>query len=306
MTKKNLQSFRIAEFALSRRYSEVPSSSIEQLKKHLLDSLASMIHCLHKPSLQKLSAQLATLSDGGDCAVPLLGKLPVDRAAQFYTALIRYPDFMDNFLGKEATCHPCDNIGGLLAVSQRNDGNGRDFLAAMAIAYEIECRLVKEIPVMLKGFDHTLLLAYSLTAACARLMRLTEEQTAHAIAIAGCTFNPLVSCRASYTYEWKGFLSSMVAMGCVNAVFLAKNDMTGPISIFEGNKGFQKEFGMELDYDWRKDHFDLIPRCILKNYNSEVHSQSLIEAALELQKLNEIPASKIRSVGLTTFLTAYH
>src|ERR1051326_816007 len=146
MTKKNLQSFRMAEFALSRRFSEIPSPVIEQLKKHLLDSLASLIHCLHKPSVQKLSAQLATFSDGGDCFVPVLGKLPVDRAAQFYTALIRYPDFMDNFLGKEATCHPCDNIGGILAIAQHNDSNGRDLLTAMAIAYEIECRLVEEVP----------------------------------------------------------------------------------------------------------------------------------------------------------------
>ena len=31
--------------------------------------------------------------------VPSIGKVPVDRAAEYYTALVRYPDFMDNYLG---------------------------------------------------------------------------------------------------------------------------------------------------------------------------------------------------------------
>jgi len=62
----------------------------------------------------------------------------------------------------------------------------------LAIAYEIECRLVEEIPVMIKGFDHITLLAYSVTAALPKMFSLTEEQTAHALGIAGCSFNPLV------------------------------------------------------------------------------------------------------------------
>ena len=74
----------------------------------------------------------------------MLGHLPPDRAGQWYTALIRYPDFMDNFIGKEATCHPSDNIGPLLAAAQQLNLNGRDFLLAMAIGYTIECTLVED------------------------------------------------------------------------------------------------------------------------------------------------------------------
>lgn len=306
MSDINLQTYQIARFALSRTFNDLKPETIDQLKKHLLDSVGSMIHCLHRPTIEKLARQITELNGSGKCNTPLIGKTAYDRAAEFYTALNRYPDFMDNYLGKEATCHPSDNIGALIAASQMVNASGEDFLIAMAIGYEIECRLIEEVPVMMKGFDHTLLFAYSITAALCRMLNLSEEQTANALGIAGSSFDPLVVCRASYTREWKGLMSALVAFGCFNMVLLAKEDMTGPVQIFEGPKGFKKELGMELKYNWEEDHFDLIPKCILKSYNSEVHTQSLIEAAIELKQQNKIDPAQIEKVQLTTFLTAYH
>lgn len=307
MAEKLFQTFQIANFTLSRTYSQLGLPVVDQLKKHLLDSLGSMIHCLQRPTIQKLSRVIAALDgNGGPCRLPCLGGVAADRAAQFFTALIRYPDFMDNFLGKEATCHPSDNIGSLLAAAQLVNASGKEFLLAMATGYEIECRLIEEIPVMIKGFDHTLLLAYSLTAELSQILRLTKEQTANALSMAGSSFNPLVTCRASYTREWKGLQSSLIALGCMNIVLLAREGMTGPVQIFEGPKGFTKEFGLALDYDWDGDRFDLIPKCILKGYNAEVHTQSLIEAALELKSKNGFAAADIERISLHTFLTAYH
>jgi 2-methylcitrate dehydratase len=304
--EKELENFKLARFALRAKYEDVGAANIDQLKRHLLDAVGSMIHAGTKPVIQKLLRQLQVLGKGGKCKVPLVEGLPYDRAAQLYTALIRYPDFMDNFMGKEATCHPSDNIGPLLAAAQFRPTSGRDFLAAMAVAYQIECRLVLEIPVMKERIDHTLLLGYSMTAGIARLLGLNEEQTAHALGITGCSISPMVTSRASYTYEWKGFASSMDALDCMNIAFLAREGMTGPVAIFEGPKGFDEVFGMKLDYDWDKETFELIQKCVLKKYNVEVHAQATLEALDELKKANNLKAEAIESVNLTTFLTAYH
>lgn len=301
-----LQNQQIAHFALTRRYTEINHESLEQLKRHLLDALASLLHATTKPAPKKFVRQLDFLSDGGPCRVPMVGSLPYDRAAQFYTALIRYPDFMDNFLGKEATCHPSDNLGPLLAAGQYNNISGREFLTVMAIAYEIECRLVQEIPVMIEGIDHTLMLGYSMTALLARLFGLTEEQTAHALGIAGTSISPMVTSRASYTYEWKGFASSLEAFNCTNIVLLAREGVTGPVALFEGPKGFKEVFDMKLDFDWGSDKFELLKQCVLKRYNAEVHTQPAIQAALEIKERHNIHAEDIEKVEITTFLTAYH
>src|SRR6185312_2734808 len=200
--EKELQNIQIARFALNSTYESIGEANIDQLKRHLLDALGSFIHATGKPAIHKLVKQIRVMGEGGKCRAPLVDALPYDRAAQLFTALIRYPDFMDNFLGKEATCHPSDNIGALLAASQFKKTSGREFLAAMAVAYQLECRLVLEIPVMMEGIDHTLLLGYSITAGLARLLGLTVEQTAHALGITGTSISPMVTSRASYTYEW--------------------------------------------------------------------------------------------------------
>jgi 2-methylcitrate dehydratase len=304
--EKELENFKLARFALGATYEQVGPANIDQLKRHLLDALGSMIHASTKPAIEKLVLQLQVMGEGGNCKVPLVEALPYDRAAQLYTALIRYPDFMDNFMGKEATCHPSDNIGPLLAAAQFRPASGRDFLAAMGVAYQIECRLVLEIPVMKEGIDHTLLLGYSMTAGVARLLGLDLEQTAHALGITGSSISPMVTSRAAYTYEWKGFASSMDALDCMNIAFLAREGMTGPVAIFEGPKGFDEVFGMKLDYDWSKETFELISKCVLKKFNVEVHSQATLEAIDELKKASKFAAEDIESVELTTFLIAYN
>lgn len=303
---EKLQNFKIAKFALTTPYEAIGDQNIDQLKKHLLDALGSLIYASSRPSIQKLVRQMQVMGDGGSCKVPLLEALPFDRAAQLYTALIRYPDFMDNFMGKEATCHPSDNIGPLLAASQFKLTTGKDFLTAMAIAYQIECRLILEIPVMKEGIDHTLLLGYSMTAGLARLLGLNQEQTAHALGITGSSISPMVTSRASYTYEWKGFASSMDAKACMGFVLLAKEGMTGPIAVFEGPKGFDEVFDMKLDYDWSKETFELIHKCVLKKYNVEVHSQATLETLDEIRQQNNINPADVEKVEVTTFLTAYH
>lgn len=300
-----LQTEQIASFAINARYEQLSGALIAQLKNHLLDSVASLIHSFNKATIQKQVKQLKYFKSTGPCRVPLLGTLPVDRAAQLYTALIRYPDFMDNFLGKHATCHPSDNIGALLAVCQLKETPGKDFLLAMAIAYEIECRLIEEIPVMEKGFDHTSLLL-SIAAAAGRIQQYTQDEIAHALAIAGATFNPLITTRAAPTSEWKGLASSFAALGVINILMLAKEGITGPLHLFEGPEGYAQIHGMKLEYDWSKENFELIPRCILKKYNAEVHSQSSLEALMELLATHPFKAEDVKSVEVTTFLTAYH
>lgn len=301
-----LQNVQIAKFCLGRKFEDINPLITEQLKRHLLDALGSFIDAASRPTIRKMMRMIKLQGETGPCKAPYFEHLALDRTAQLYTALIRYPDFMDNFMGKEATCHPSDNIGGLLAACWSRTVSGKEFLTAMAIAYQLECRLTEEIPVMIEGIDHTLLLGLSLTGALARLMNLTVDQTAHALGIAGTSISPMVTSRASYTFEWKGLASSFDALNCMNIVLLAKEDITGPVALFEGPKGFHEVFDMKLNYSWQHETFELIPRCVLKKYNAEVHSQSVLEALSDLREGYRFSGDDIKEVDIATFLTAYH
>ncbi|PUZ27374.1 2-methylcitrate dehydratase [Chitinophaga costaii] len=297
---------RMARFALGACFETIPASTVAQLKLHLLDSMASLVHSLDKPTPQKLLLQITSLGEDGRCAVPIVGHVAVDRAAQLYTGLIRYVDFTDHFIAKNAACYPSDNIGALLAAGQVTHASGKEFLTAMAVAYEMQCRLCQQLPVMMKGFDTNMLLGYAVTASLSRMFGLSEMETSHAIAMAGCTFNPFVTSLAGYTREWKGFASSMVNLGCTNVVLQAKQGMTGPLSLFEGPMGLEEIFGMSCAFNWQEENYNLIPRCVLKSYNTEVHTQSAIETVLELQQLHDFAIDDIEEIEITTFMMAYH
>ena len=299
------QTIQISQFALGVQYEDISTDIVDQLKRHLLDSIGSFIFAQDQLPVIKLRNAFADLQ--AENKNVSIRDLSFDKLSQYFTALIRYPDFMDNFLAKESTCHPSDNIGPLLAADKLVPLQGKDFLLAMAIGYQVECRLTKEMPVMTKGYDHTALLAFSVTAELARVLGLNEAETACALGMAGCAFNPLVTCRAAYTTEWKGFASSSVNAGCATIALLAKNKMTGPIDLFgKPDKGYNAIYGMELKHDWTQEKFDLIRCCILKSYNSEVHSQPTVEAALELRQKHSFDPTEIEKIDVTTFLTAYH
>ena len=104
---------------------------------------------------------------------------------------MRYLDFNDSYLAKGETCHPSDNLGAVLAGAEYANCSGREFLAALVVAYQVQCRLSDVAPVRAKGFDHTTQGSYAVAAGVSRALGLDQSQTANAIAISGTAFNAL-------------------------------------------------------------------------------------------------------------------
>lgn len=71
--EKDLQNRQIARFALNATYEDIGKENVDRLKKHLLDSIGSMIYASTKPAIHKLIKQLQMIGEGGPCRVPLIG-----------------------------------------------------------------------------------------------------------------------------------------------------------------------------------------------------------------------------------------
>lgn len=97
---------------------------------------------------------------------------------------MRYVDFMDNFLAPTETHYTADNFAVALTAAEYAGGSGRDLMLGVALAYTVQSRFVDHANFMTRGFDHTTQLAFSLGAAAGRLIGLSEQQIAHAIATA--------------------------------------------------------------------------------------------------------------------------
>ena len=100
----------LASFVVKTSYQDLSTESKQQLKLHILDSLGCAIGALQDDSIKALYAQVKEFGGNELCTLIGAGKSAPDWAACYNTALIRYLDFMDNFLAKKETCHPCDNL----------------------------------------------------------------------------------------------------------------------------------------------------------------------------------------------------
>jgi 2-methylcitrate dehydratase len=297
---------RLAEFVTRASYEHLSEEARRELKVRVLDSLGCAIGALEGEPVRMIREQTAEF--GGDPLVTLIGgrRTAPDRAAFYNGALVRYLDYNDSFLAGGETCHPSDNLGAVLAASEYAGRSGRDLLAALAVAYQVQCRLSEVAPVRAKGFDHTTQGAYAAAAGVAKALGLHQEKVANAIAVSGTANNALRVTRTGPLSHWKGLAYPNTAFGATHAAFLAMRGVTGPPEVFEGNKGFMEAIAGPFEIAWEREDLELVRRTIVKRYNAEIHSQSALEGILELKEKHDFPAEEIERIELDTFDVAFN
>jgi 2-methylcitrate dehydratase len=294
----------MAEFVSRASYEDLSKQARQQLKIRVLDSLGCAIGALDYEPIRMIREQIDEFECNGSCSLIGGGRTAPDRAAFYNSALVRYLDFNDAYLAKGETCHPSDNLGAVLAASEYANRTGKELLTALAVAYQVQCRLSEVAPVRARGFDHTTQGSFALAAGVAKALGLDPVKTANALAIAGTAYNALRVTRTGALSNWKGLAYPNTAFGVMHAAFLAKRGITGPSEVFEGNKGFMDTISGHFELDWSKEDLEMVTKTIVKRYNAEIHSQSAIEGILELNDV--IDSSSINSIEIEIFDVAYN
>jgi len=282
------------------------NEAIDQLKIRIIDGFGCAIAAQDGKPIQAIREHIDDF--GGNELTTLINgtKTSPDRAAFYNSALVRYLDYNDSYLAKGETCHPSDNLGAILAAVEYANGSGKDFLTALAVAYQVQCRLSDVAPVRHKGFDHTVQGQYAASAGAAKALQLDSKHIAHAIAISGTAHNALRVTRTGELSHWKGLAYAETSFTAIHSAFLAKRGITGPPAVFEGNKGFMWSIAGEFDIDWMQEGLERVTKTIVKKFNAEIHSQSTLEGVLELKQEHDIDPQAIEKIEIDTFDVAYH
>ncbi len=300
------QAEQLAAFVERSSYDGLSEAACLQIKIRLLDGIGCAIGAVEGEPIRLVRAQIEDFGVGGQCTLIGGGRTSPDRAALYNGALVRYLDFNDSYLAKGETCHPSDNIGAVFAASEYMGGTGRDFMTALAVAYQVQCRLSDVAPVRDKGFDHTVQGSYAVAAGVSKALGLDKTRTANAIAICGTAFNALRVTRTGLLSHWKGMAYPNTAFGCTHAAFLAMRGITGPAEVFEGNKGFMDSIAGKFEIDWDREDLERVTRTVLKKYNAEVHSQSALEGIIELKEAHPFKPEDIESIEIEIFDVSFH
>ncbi len=281
---------RMVRYCQSLCYDDLPEAVVHEVKRRLLDSLGCALGAWNALPcrIARRMGEAVTVSDGATLWGTTHKTLP-DLAAFANGALVRYLDFNDTYLAKEPA-HPSDNIAAILAAGEAARASGKLVIQAIALAYEIQCRLCDAAALRPRGWDHVTYGPFSSALGAAKVMKLSDRQTLHAINLAGVANIALRQTRVGDLSMWKACAFSNAARNAVFAAVLAKHGMDGPSPIFEGEKGFMNAVSGRFELPLlggERGPAGLEPFAIMKTYIKhypvEYHAQTAVEATLALR-----------------------
>ncbi len=302
---------RLATYATGLRFERLTPEAIHETKRRFIDSFATAIGAMPAEAYAIARRCAGRVSSNPGASLLGGGTSSIEWATFVNGLLIRYLDFNDTYLSKEPA-HPSDNLAAVLSVGESVNATGKDLITAAVLAYEIQCRFCDAASLRKHGVDHVTYGAISSAVAAGKLMGLDVAQLTHAIGIAGVCNVALRQTRSGELSEWKGCAFANAARNGVFAATLAAEGLTGPAPIFEGDLGFFRlvaqgtfdpaPFGAEFG---NQDGF-MINKTYIKFWPAEYHSQSAIDAALQLRQELGGDVSRITGIRIDTFEASYN
>ncbi len=280
---------RLARYALSVRYSELDADTVREMKTRIVDSLGCALGASREEPVRIARRTAARLGRGRGSTILGTDSSSSPEIATFVNGLmVRYFDFNDTYLSKEPA-HPSDNLAPCLAVAESEGATGKELIAAAVAAYEIQCRLCDAADIRHRGWDHVNYGLASTSLAAAKLLGAGAKEATQAVNMALNGHIAMRQVRSGELSMWKGASFANAARNGVFVAMLAKEGMTGPAPIFEGEMGFFKQVSgpFEIDvagFGGRRGGYK-VKETYVKYWPAEYHAQSAIWAALEVRKV---------------------
>jgi 2-methylcitrate dehydratase len=297
---------RLAAYADRLRYDDLDDATVESVKVHIIDALGCGLAAFdEKPVRICRGVALANGNGGSATIIGTALRASPDLAAFANGAAIRYLDLNDAYVGR-ITGHPSDNIAACLAIAEAERASTKELVTAVALAYEVNCRLIDafDADIAGRGWDVPVLSLPAVALAAGKLMKLSPDRLEQAVNLAVNDHIPLGQTRAQTLSDWKGIADAEAARNAVFATMLAREGLTGPTPIFEGKWGFFALVAGSADVDvgafGRRGVPFLVHQCGLKSYAAHITAQTAIPAAAALAQ--EI-AGEIGKDGLDRIAT---
>ncbi len=295
----------LSSYTNALAYEDLPEDVIHQSKRLWLDTLGCALGAfssgpskIARDAARRVSStRPATILWSGDPTSP-------DLAAFANGIMIRYLDFNDFYQGPEAkeSGHPTDGFAAVLPAAEINGRDGKAAILGAVLAWEVYARFADAAALRDLGFDQAINIGIAASCGASKMMNLTPEQTAHAIALTAASNVVLGEIRFGNVSMWKGCAA---ANACRNAVFsteLAADGMTGPLDIFEGSRGMVKAVTgpFELPEFGGNGNPFRIMQSSFKHYPAGSVAQTALECAMKIRpRLDSI--EDIVEVNIQTF-----
>jgi 2-methylcitrate dehydratase len=298
-----------AEFAAQLKFEQIDPAAVIAAKRFLLDSCGCALGGFRHEDVEILHRTVREFGGNPEATVWFAGEKTSAYWATLLNSLaIRVMDYNDIYWEADPS-HPSDLIPAATTGGEQFGRSGKDVIAGIVLAYELEMRLCEfaDPGIRERGWHHASLTQIASPVVAGYMMGLSVDQTVNAVGISTCHNMTMGAVAAGKLTMMKNTVDPMATASGVMAARLARHGYIGTELILEGKEGFCQLLGPAWKMDilteglgksWR------IGRCAFKAFPTEALTHSPISAALELVKTHDIGADQVTHVRVRTIARA--
>lgn len=251
----------LARFLNRTRYADLPPRAIEHAKMILASSLASAAPGSLIDSARILRDLIKARGGRPEATVWFDGaKVPAAVAARVNAALSDASASDDSDIRN--TAHYGTTLAATgLAIAERTGATGQELLGALVVGYEAAGRIGEARQGGRGGLHASQLVAFGGAVATAKLLRLTDEQMAHALGLVATTMGGLAVGTNSWAREYMGATAAATAVDAAEAAArgYTVSDLLGErggfVDVFGGGPGAVRLLTDDLGKQWDIEEF---------------------------------------------------
>jgi 2-methylcitrate dehydratase len=292
------------------KYEVTSAEAYDTARYCLMDTLGCGLEALEYPACTKLLGPVVrgTVVPNGAKVPGTQFQLDPIQAAFNIGTMIRWLDFNDTWLAAEWG-HPSDNLGGILATADwlaRNETPlvMKDVLTGMIKAHEIQGVLALENSFNRVGLDHVVLVKVASTAVVSRLLGLSHEEIVNAVSQAWVDGQSLRTYRhAPNTGSRKSWAAGDATSRAVRLALISRTGEMGYPSVLSAKTwGFYDVLFKGKEFRFQRPFGSYVMEQVLFkiSFPAEFHSQTAVEAAMQLHPLVKNRIEDIRQITIRT------
>lgn len=297
---------RLASFVFDLGFDDLPKKVIKKAKLHLLDFIGVSLDGFRKG----IYKQAQTLFGQTRQESTVLGegyKTTCTHASFLNCIMASSSNFEDGH--RFAAGHPSAIvIPAALAIAERQNSTGKDFLLSVVLGYEVFSRIGRAInPSHLsRGFHSTASIGpFGSAIAASKLLNLDAERICKSIDIAAVFAGS--GLLEALTTELRYF---QVANGCLSgliAALLAQQEISTPKTILDGRKGFctamSDRFDLGIITRGLGEDFEIM-NAYLKIHGGCRHIHAPMDAVQKIILQNHVSIDDIKKIKISTYPVA--
>ena len=288
----------LARVLNSTAYRDLPAKAIEHAKMILASTFASAAAGSLLDSARILRDLAKEQSGRPEATIWFDGtKLPVSAAARINAVLSDAAASDDSDIRNTAHIGTTVASAGL-ALAERTGATGQELIGAMVLGYEAAGRIGEARSGGRGGLHASQTVAFGGAVTAGKLLKLTDEQMAHALGIVATTIGGLATGTNSWAREYMGANAAACAVDAALAAgrgYTVNEDMLGSpggfVEVFGGGRNAVPRLTADLGKDW-----DIVDYLAIKLWPGAHPFSGTLEAAVNAAREANVPADRVAKI----------